>query len=206
MAMSELHGPGNMQGIGNFYRATFFVSLILLVLLPLAILKSDIWLEYRQRHLDGNTAAVEEELAMLCRAVAGDSNEVAALDAQVTDIARSEQIFTEDSDPGSLWRPDSRWSEMGKAHILELWDRRESLTNRLGQSRALLWEKTADLARLRARKDENSYLRERIQVHRIFLYGVLLAGVFGVVLSTLLWGGLVQVRVNAVLARWASRS
>ena len=43
-------------------------------------------------------------------------------------------------------------------------------------------------------------------MHRIFLYGVLLAGVFGVVLSTLVWGGLVQVRVNAVLARWASRS
>ena len=206
MAVSDLHGPVNMQGVGNFYRAAFFVSLILLVLLPLAILKSDIWLAYRQKHLDGDAAALEEELTMLGRAVAVDSNEVAALDAQVIEIARSEQIFTEDSDPGSLWRPDSRWSEMGKAHILALWDRQEALRDRLGQSHALAREKTADLVRLCARKDENTYLRECIKAHRFFLYCVLLVGVFGVALSTLLWGGVVQVRVNAVLMRWASRS
>lgn len=206
MAISDLHGPANMQGVGNFYRAAFFVSLILLVLLPLAILKSDIWLEYRQKHLDGNTAALEEELTMLGRAVAVDSNEVAALDAQVIEIARSEQIFTEGNEPRSLWRPDSRWSEMGKAHILALWDRQAALRDRLGQSHALIREKTADLVRLCARRDENTYLRECIKAHRFLLYCVLLVGVFGVALSTLLWGGLVQVRVNAVLMRWASRS
>ncbi len=206
MAISELHGPGNMQGIGNFYRATFFVSLILLVLLPLAILKSDIWLECRERRLDGNAAALEEELTLLCREVAADSNEVAALDKEVLEIARSEQIFTEDSDPRSLWRPDSRWSEMGKAHILELWDRREMLGNRLGQSRTLLREKTADLAGVHARKDENSYLRASLRTHRLLLRGALVLGVFGVASSALLWGALVQTRVNAVLTRWASRS
>lgn len=206
MAVSDLHGPANMQGVGNFYRAAFFVSLILLVLFPLAILKSDLWLQYRQRYLDGDAAALEEELTMLGRAVAVDSNEVTALDAQVIEIARSEQIFTEGDEPRSLWRPDSRWSEMGKAHILALWDRQEALRDRLGQSRALTREKTADLVRLCARRDENTYLRECIKAHRFFLYCILSVGVFGVVLSTLLWGGLVQVRVNAVLMRWASRS
>ena len=206
MAISELHGPANMQGIGNFYRAIFFVSLILLILLPLAILKSDIWLQYRQKQLDGRMVILEEELASLSRAIATDGNDVAALDAEVIQIARSEQIFTEDSDPRSLWRPDSRWSEMGKAHILELWDRQKMLRNRVGQSQNLMREKTADLARLSAQKDENKYLRESLKGHRLWLYGALLLGVFGVSFSALLWGSFIQIRVNAVLTRWASRS
>ena len=206
MAISELHGPANMQGIGNFYRAIFFVSLILLILLPLAIVKSDIWLQYRQKQLDGRMVILEEELASLSRAIAADGNDVAALDAEVIQIARSEQIFTEDSDPRSLWRPDSRWSEMGKAHILELWDRQKMLTSRVGQSQNLMREKTADLARVLAQKDENKYLRECLRGHRLWLYGALLLGVFGVSFSALLWGSFIQIRVNAVLTRWASRS
>lgn len=202
MAGFESQGPANLRGTPNFYRVMFFVTLILLVLPPLGILSSDIWLEFRERQIQADASALEAELQSLSAQIAADSNEVAALDTEVTDIAHSEQIFTEGSDQRGLWRPDTRWSEMVKARVQEIWGRRAVLADGLAQSRALVREKEADLIRTRGRKDQTTCLRQLIDDHTFVLYGVLLLGGLLAALFALLWG-LLQGRVNAILRRWA---
>jgi hypothetical protein len=78
MAASESQGPVNLRGTPNFYRVMFFLSLILLVLLPLGVLSSDVWLEFREKQLEADTSALEAELESLSQHIAADSNEVDA--------------------------------------------------------------------------------------------------------------------------------
>jgi hypothetical protein len=199
---------GNLQGIPNLYRALFFVSLILLVLVPLGILGLDICLESRNRPLDGNLAAVEAELASLNQAVAADNKEITTLDNEVTATGRAEQLFAkgpEGIDPNNLWRTDSRWSDMGKARVLELWGRRAILLKRAGDLQSLVREKTAEAARTRAAKDRNAYLQKAIRGRALLLKILIAAGVVGAAISALAWSVLIQSRVNIVLGRWASR-
>jgi hypothetical protein len=202
MAGFESQGPANLRGTPNFYRAMFFLSLILLVLLPLGVLNSDVWLELREKQFQADASALEAELESLSQQIAADSNEVAALDTEVSKIAHFEQVFTEDSDQRSLWTPDARWSEMGKARVQEVWHQRGILGDRLAQSHALVRQREADLIRTRGRKDQIIHLRQFIKGHAFVLYGVLLLGAFATVLFALLWGAL-QGRVNAILRRWA---
>jgi len=201
MAGSESQGTVNLRGTPNFYRVMFFLSLILLVLPPLGVLSSDVWLELREKQLQADAGALEAELDSLSAQIAADSNEVAALDTEVSEIAHSEQVFTEGSDQRSLWRPDARWSEMGKARVQEIWRQRGILGDRLAQSRALVRQKEADQIRTRGRKDQITHLRQFIKGHTFVLYGVLLFGAFAVAFFALLWGVL-QGRVNAILRRW----
>lgn len=202
MSVSESQGPASVRGTPNFYRVMFFLSLVFLVLLPIGVLSSDVWLESTEMQLDGKIGALEAALESLAQEIAIDSNEIALLDAEVVEIARSEQVFAEGSDQSSLWRPDAKWSDMGKSRVQEIWRRRGLLQDRQAQSRALAREKAADLALARAERDRNSYFRNLIKDRKFALYGVLLLGAFGTALSALLWGALVQGRVNVILARW----
>ena len=203
MAASESQGPVNFRGTSNFYRVMFFLSLLLLVLLPLGVLSSDVWLEFREKQLEVDTSALEAELESLSQQIAADSNEVDALDTEVSEIAHSEQVFTEGPDQRSLWRPNARWSEMGKARVQEIWRQRGILGDSLAQSRALVRQKQADITRMHGRKDQIIHLRQLIKEHTFVLYGVLLFGGFAVMFFALLWAVLVQGRVNAILKRWA---
>lgn len=201
MAGPESRTPVSLRGTPNFYRAMFFVSLILLVLFPLGILSSDVWLEFQEKQVQAEAGALKAELESLSQRIAADNNEVAALDSEVSAIAHSEQVFTEGSDQRSLWRPDARWSEMGKARVQEIWRQRGILGDRLAQSRGFVRQKEADLIRTGGRKDQISYLRQFIKRRAVVLYGVLLFGVFAVAVFALMWGVL-QGRVNVILRRW----
>jgi hypothetical protein len=201
MVGSESRSPANLRGTPNFYRVMLFLSLILLVLLPLCVLSSDVWLESREKRLQAEAGALEAELQSLSQQIAADQNEVAALDTEASEIAHSEQVFTEGSDQRSLWRPDARWSEMGKARVQEIWRQRGTLGDRLAQSRGLVWQKEADLIRMGGRKDQIAYLRQFIKRRTFVLYGVVLFGAFAVAVFALMWGVL-QGRVNAILRRW----
>ncbi len=181
----------------------FFLSLILLVLLPLSVLSSDVWLELREKQLEADTSTLEAELESLSQQFAADSNEVDALDTEVSEIAHSEQVFIEGPDQRSLWRPDARWSEMGKARVQEIWRQRGILGDKLAQSRTLARQKKAELIQMLGRKDQITYLRQLIKEHTFMLYGVLLFGAFAVMFFALLWVVLVQSKVNAILRRWA---
>ena len=201
MAGSESQGPVNLRVTPNFYRAMFFLSLILLVLLPAGILSSDVWFEFREKQVQANASALEAELESLSTQIAVDSNEMAALDNEVSEIAHSEQVFTKDSDQHSLWMPDARWSEMGKARVQEIWRQQGILKVRLAKSRALVRQKEADLIRTGGRKEQITFLRQFIKNHTFLLYGVLLFGAFAVAFFALLWSVL-QGRVNMILRRW----
>lgn len=201
MVGSESRSPANLRGTPNFYRVMFFLSLILLVLFPLGVLSSDVWLEFREKQLQAEASALEAELESLSQQIAADNNEVTALDTEVSEIAHSEQVFTEGSDQPSLWRPDARWSEMGKARVQEIWRQRGILGDRLAQSRAFVRQKEADLIRMGGRKDQITYLRQLIKGRTFVLYGALLFGALAVAVFALMWGVL-QGRVNAILRRW----
>ncbi|MFC1634466.1 hypothetical protein ACFL5Z_06450 [Planctomycetota bacterium] len=202
MAGYESQGPASLRGIPNFYRTMFFLSLILFVLLPMGILSSDIGLELRENQFQIIANALEAELESLSQQIAADSKEIDALDVEVSQIARSEQVFTESSEQHSLWRPDARWSEMGKVRVQEIWLQRGILGNELTQSRDLVRQKRSDLIRTDGRREQIINLRKLIKEHIFMFYGVLLFGVFTTVLFALLWSVL-QGRVNMILRRWA---
>jgi hypothetical protein len=203
---SEPQGLLTFSRTPNFYCAVFFLSLIFLVLLPLGILVSDVWLGAREVGLVADVNALGAEIESLSREVAADTNDIAALQAEVTALAKAEQVFTEDSGQGTLWRPDARWSEMGKARVQDIWRRQGIVQDRQAAAQTLIWQKQADLMRAQARKDQNTYLQDLIRGHTYILYGWLLVGIFAMAFSGLLWGVLVQTRVDAILTRWARRS
>jgi hypothetical protein len=202
MAIGESQGPHSVQGLPNLYRATLVISLLVLVLLPIGILNVGVWLEARGKLLDGNLAALEAETTALTRAVAADNREMAALDARVTAAGRAQQLLDRDVDPNLIWGPDSRWTEMGKAHALELWGRRAALQRRVSDAQVLAYQKTGEAARMRAAQEQNAHLVQAIAGYGLLLRGLVVAGVVLTLLSMVAWQLLIQRRVNAILARW----
>lgn len=205
MAGHELQGCLSLQGIPNFYKVMFFISLVLLVLIPSAILNSASWLESREVLLDGRLGALEAAMASLEQQIAGDKDHLAGLDAEVLDIARAEQVFSSGSEQGNLWGPDTRWSEMGRARVEEIWRRHGAVQKGLVEAQESVRQKRAELVLLQADKRQMEHLREAVSNHRVALYGVILVGAFATVLFALLWGALIQTRVNAILAFWARK-
>lgn len=205
MAGHELQGCLSLHGTPNFYKVMFFISLVLLVLIPGAILSSGFWLESREILLDGRLAALEAEIESLDRLIATDIDRLASLEAEVLDIARTEQVFSSGSEQGNLWGPDTRWSQMGRARVEEIWRRHEAVQKGMADSQTAARHKRADLVLAQAGKRQIAHRQAFVSNHRIALYGVILVGAFATVLFALLWSTLVQSRVNAILASWARR-
>ncbi len=205
MAGHELQGCLSLQGIPNFYKVMFFTSLVLLVLIPSAIVHSRFWLESREILLDGRLASLEAEIESLDRQIASDADRLAGLEAEVLDIARAEQVFSSGSEQANLWGPDTRWSQMGRARVEEIWRRHEALQKGMADSQTAVRHKKADLVLAQAGKRHIAHRQAFLSNHRIALYGVILAGAFATVLFALLWGALIQTRVNAILATWARK-
>lgn len=205
MAGHELQGCLSLHGTPNFYKVMFFISLVLLVLIPGTILSSGFWLESREILLDGRLAALEAEIESLDRQIATDIDRLASLEAEVLDIARTEQVFSSGSEQGNLWGPDTRWSQMGRARVEEIWRRHEAVQKGMADSQTAARHKKADLVLAQAGKRQIAHRQAFVSNHRIALYGVILVGAFATVLFALLWSTLVQSRVNAILASWARR-
>ncbi|MDI6451671.1 hypothetical protein [Anaerobaca lacustris] len=205
MAGHELQGCLSLQGIPNFYKVMFFISLVLLILMPSAILNSSFWLESREILLDGRLAGLEAEIESLEQQIAGDKDHLAGLDAEVLDIARAEQVFSSGSEQGNLWGPDTRWSEMGRARVEEIWRRHGAAQKGLAEAQESVRQKRAELVLVQAGKSHMAHLRAVVSNHRVALYGVILVGAFATVLFALLWGALIQTRVNAILSSWARK-
>lgn len=205
MTGAEFQGPASLRGTPNFYRAMFFLCFILLVLLPLGLLSSSVCLDSKDIRLDGHLSALGSSLESLRQQIANDTEAVVSLDGEALEIARAEQVFSEGDDQGNIWGPDTRWSEMGRARVEELWRRRQILQEDLTHLQTLVREQTADVAIVQSEKERNAHFRTFISDHKLALYAVILVGVFGSALFALLWGALVQGRVNAVLAVWARR-
>jgi hypothetical protein len=205
MTGTEMLGPTSLHGTPNFYRVMFFLCFILLVLLPLGLLSSNVCLESKEIRLDGHLTALTASVESLRQQIATDREGVAGLEAEVLEIARAEQVFSEGDDQGHIWGPDTRWSEMGRARVEELWRRQDMLQEDLVQLQALMREQMADLTILQSEKERIAHFRTFVSDHRFALYAVILAGVFGSALFALLWGAVVQGRVNAVLAVWARK-
>jgi hypothetical protein len=202
MAIAESQGPGSIQGLPNLYRATLVVSLLVLILLPIAVLNVGVWLESRGRQLEGNRAALDAETKSLTQAVAAGDREMAALDARVIAAGRAQQLLDKEVDPNVIWGPDSRWSDMGKTRVLELWGRREALQRRVSDTQIRVYEKTAEVARIRAAQEQNDYLTQAVTRYRFLLKGLIVVGVVLSLLSLLGWQLLIQRHVNALLRRW----
>lgn len=203
MAASESQGPTSLCGTPNFYRVTFFLSFILLLLLPFGILASDIWLKSREMYLDARVTALETEIESLSEEMGTRRDGIPALQNEQAEIVRSAQAFVEDANQVSPWTPDTRWSVVAQARLQEIWGQLAAIEDRLAQSRALVREKNADLTLARVAKDRNTYFRTLIKDRKIGLYAAILVGAFGTALSSLFWLALVQARVNAILGRWA---
>lgn len=205
MNAAESPSSVSLRGIPNFYKAMFFVCFVLLVLLPFGILNSSVVLESREVRLDGRVAALDAEIRSLQQQITADANSIAGLENEVLDIARAEQVFSGGAEQGRLWGPDTRWSEMGRARVEELWRRQAVLQNDLVQLRGFLRQKMADSTVVEAEKKQIELWRETVKGRRIALYAVILVGVFATVLFALLWGALIQGRVNTILNRWARK-
>ena len=61
MTGAEPQSPASLRGIPNFYRVMFFVSFILLVVLPCGLLSSNVWLESKEIASDAHIAALQAE-------------------------------------------------------------------------------------------------------------------------------------------------
>ena len=205
MAGTELQGAVSLRGTPNFYRVMFFLCFVLLLLLPCGLLSSNVCLDSREIQLDGDLAALEAELESLGQQMVADTDGIASLKGEVLEIARAEQVFADGSDQANLWGPDTRWSDMGRARVEEIWRRRAALQGNLAESRALVRRKTADLTVAQASKKKITHCRTLVKEHRIVLSAVALVGAFGTALFALLWGALVQARVNAILVCWARK-
>jgi hypothetical protein len=202
MVIAEAQGPSSMQGLPNLYRGLLVVSLLVLILLPVAVLNVGVWLESRDKQFDGSLAALDAEVAALNLAITADTSEMAALDARVTTMARRQQLFDRDVDPNTIWGPDSRWSDMGKSHALELWGRRQALQKHVSDMQLRVYEKTAEIVRVRGAKEQNAHLTKAVTDHWLLLRGLIAAGVLLALLSIVAWQLLIQRHVNAVLRRW----
>jgi hypothetical protein len=205
MAGTELQGPASLHGTPNFYRAMFFLCFIVLVLLPIGLLSLKVCLDSKEIRLDGRLTALQASIDSLRQRTADCNESAAALEAQVLEIARAEQVFSEGDERGFVWGPDTRWSEMGRARVEELWRRRRALQEDLTRFETWAREQQIDLTMVQAEKERITHLRASISDHKFALYAVILVGVFGAALFALLWGALVQGRVNAVLAAWAGK-
>jgi len=181
----------------------FFVFFVLLVLLPCGLLSSNVWLELVTIRLDGQLAALGAEIESLGQNITAETDGIADLENEVVKIAKAEQVFSNGADEASLWGPDTRWSDMGRARVEEIWRRCEVLEADLAESSALVRQKSATLTMAQASRDQITHFRAFVNDHRVVLYAVILVGVFATGLSVLLWGALVQARVNAILRRWA---
>ena len=195
----------SLHGTPNFYRVMFFLCFILLVLLPLGLLSSNVCLDSKDIRLGGHLSAFEASIESLRQQIAGDKESMAGLEADVLEIAHAEQVFSDGDEQGSVWGPDTRWSDMGRARVEELWRHRQALQEDLMQLQMLLREQMADLTVMQSAKERIAHFRTFVGDHRIALYALILAGVFGTALFALLWGGLVQAKVNAILGVWARR-
>jgi len=205
MAGTESQGPISLRGVPNFYGVMFFVWFILLVLLPCGLLSSKVWLDSREISLNGHIEALQAEVGVLEQQIAASKESITGLENEASEIARAEQVFSKGSDQGSLWGPDTRWSEMGRARVEEIWRRRGVLQDDLRECRALLRQKTADLTVVHASQKRIDHFRTFVKDHRIALYAAILVGAFATVLFALLWGAIVQARINAILGSWARR-
>lgn len=203
MTGSELQGPTSLRGTPNCYSTMFFICLILLVLLPCALLSSTVWLEPKAIQLEGRLSALTAEIDSLQQQIAVDANDITRLENEVLDIARAEQVFSNGSNQGNLWGPDTRWSDMGRARVEEIWRRRAVLRTDLTESGRSVRRQTASLADVQASRDQITFLRTFVADHKVLLYAVVLFGVFATGLFALLWSALIQARVNAILSRWA---
>ncbi len=202
MVNAESQGPGSLQALPNLYRALLIISLLVLILLPVAILNVGVWLESRGKQIEGNLAVLDAEVAALTRAIAADTSAMAALDVRVTALARRQQLLDKDVDPNTIWSADARWSDMGKTYALELWSRREALRRHMSDVQFRLWEKTAEVARTRAAKEQNAYAARAVTGHRFLLLTLIAFGIVLALLSIVAWQLLIQRHVNALLRRW----
>jgi cell division protein FtsB len=205
MAGTESQGSISLRGIPNFYSVMFFVSFILLVCLPCGLLSSKVWLDSKEISLNGRIEALQADIGSLEQQIAAGKDGVKSLEDEASEIARAEQMFSKGSDQGSLWGPDTRWSEMGRARVEEIWRRRGVLQDDLRECRALLRQKTADLTIAQASEKRIVHFRTFVRDHRIALYATILVGAFATVVFALLWGAIVQARINAILGWWARR-
>ncbi len=202
MVIAESQSPGSIQGLPNLYRAMLVVSLLVLILLPIAVLNVGAWLESRGKQIEGNLAALEAEVAALGRAITADHREMTALDAQVTALARTQQLLDKDVDPNAIWGPDARWSDMAKARTLELWGRRATLQRRVSDTQMRLCEKTAEILRIQGAKEQNTYMARAVTGRRFLLSSLIALGIVLTLLSIVAWQLLIQRHINALLRRW----
>jgi hypothetical protein len=202
MVIAETQSPGSIQGLPNLYRAMLIVSLLVLILLPVAMLNAGAWLESRGKGIEGNLAALNAEVAALGGVVTADNRAMAALEGQVTAIARTQQLLDKDVDPNTIWGPDSRWSDMAKARALELWNRREALQRHVHETQMRVCEKTAEILRVQGAKEQNTYMARAITGHRFLLLTLIALGIVLTLLSIVAWQLLIQRHINALLRRW----
>jgi hypothetical protein len=202
MVIAESQTPGSIQGLPNLYRALLVVSLLVLILLPVAVLNVGVWLESRGKQLEGNLAALDAEVAALTRAVTADKREMAALDAQVTAMARTQQLLDKDVDPNTIWGPDARWSDMAKARALELWSRRAALQRRVDDTQMRVSEKAAEILRVQGAKEQNTHMAGAVTGRRFLLVSLIALGIVLTLLSIVAWQLLIQRHINALLRRW----
>jgi Tfp pilus assembly protein PilN len=203
MAASDISGTVYFGSAASFYKVMFFLSLIVLVFVPVGILSSRVWLDWDAARLQGNRSALQAEVAALTSDIAADSNEIDSLTAEELALAGSEQVFAENSDQRNLWSADVRWSEMGKLRVQAIWATKGAIRASTASTQALKRERTADLARVEARLEQDAMMQQFIEDHKLALYSLLLVGAFLVVLFALLWAALVQARINRVLQKMA---
>jgi len=203
MAASDISGAANFGAVASFYKVMFFLSLVVLVFIPVGILGSRVWLDWDTNRLQGEKSALDAEVTALTRDIAADSNEIETLVAEELALAGSEQVFRENSDRRNLWGADVRWSEMGRLRVQAIWTAKGAIRASMVRTRELKRERTADLARIEAQIEQNAMIERFIEDHKVVLYSLLLVGSFLVVLLALLWAALVQARINRVLQKMA---
>ncbi|UCG59718.1 MAG: hypothetical protein JSU70_09405 [Phycisphaerales bacterium] len=203
MEMSGIQGAGKLYDSPNFYRAMFYLCLIVFVIGPVAVFVFRGCLKCEEQQLDGNVAALEAELQSLSEDMVADSNQIETLDALEARVAQSEQVFTEGSDETSLWATQARWSDMGQARVEELWARRRVLEDRRATNRNLIRERTVSLAQLHSKKKQNEYLLQLIDKNSVVLQIGLLFGIAMTVIFAILWCFRIQAKVNGILTKLA---
>ncbi|MHC4517889.1 MAG: hypothetical protein ACYTAS_04815 [Planctomycetota bacterium] len=203
MAASDSHGVASFSGAASFYKVMFFLSLIVLVFLPLGALGLRGCLGLGASRLEGEKSALEAEVAALTGDIAADSSEIEALVAEEAALAGAEQVFAEDANEPNLWGTDVRWSEMGKLRVQAIWAAKGAIRASMVETQALKRERIADIARIETQLEQNATIRAFIEDRRLVLYIGLLGGSFLTIVFALLWAALVQSRINRVLQKMA---
>jgi hypothetical protein len=182
----------------------FFVSLILFVLGPLAVLGMRPCLSCRQQGLDGRIGAIEGEIASLAGQVAHDSNEVQTVTAEIRAVGRlSPTVSAEIASPG-IWAADMERLQRAGAALEELLAYRRSIDARLAQYRSLMRDRKSELAGLQTAREQNAGFQRLITDNLHIIYIVFLVGAFLTVASSLLWHTMVQRRVDRILQLWST--